>query len=290
MSGLMTAPKYLSLFLSLVLVGGMPLTTAMAAEPAAKRVLGPFVSDGCTVPNLVIPDTFINCCVQHDYAYWVGGNRTQKEKADKDLIQCIKDRNASDVTAELWGKTLANFADDRWGASWRPKRYPPFSELSAEEKAEVARKTKLIEENNCASFDLRDPQRTASNIKGSKYSHIKTRFIPIVKNYNSEEMCTYGLQRTVELNTTLKATKAMTCYSLETKGIGDGDEFTLIYSPDCENGYFLFQNRKEAKQAPYFNFQGCGECEGKVKKSIPVEKIYLRMEPIQSMEYSEGNK
>ena len=277
-------------FLFLLLSLGASWVPVSAQVGTSKRVLGPFVSDGCSVPNKIIPDTFTNCCVQHDYAYWVGGNRTQKEKADKDLITCIQQRNASDVTAEVWGKTLANFADDRWGASWKPKRYPPFAELTAEEKAEVARKTKLIEENNCFKFDSYD-RPNSSGKKKTKTVHIRTRSIPIVKNYDSEEKCTMGLQRTVELNTTLKATKALTCYSLETKGYDDGTEYTIIYSPECEAGYFIFEDRKDAPQAPYFLFEGCGACESKVKKSSFVEKYRLRMEPIQSMEYSEeGNR
>lgn len=48
--------------------------------------LYPFVSDGCSLS----PDVnFRCCCVTHDLAYWKGGSRLERYRADEDLRRCI---------------------------------------------------------------------------------------------------------------------------------------------------------------------------------------------------------
>lgn len=46
----------------------------------------PFTSDGCSCwPDHV----WLECCVEHDAAYWLGGARTDRKEADRALAECV---------------------------------------------------------------------------------------------------------------------------------------------------------------------------------------------------------
>lgn len=112
-------------------------------QDLTKQILRPFSSDGCSSSPDGIPlsensEIWVNCCVQHDMAYWIGGTRVQKEAADKELRSCIAGKGYPKI-----GKIYENFVDKfggprstqhyRWGYGWNYKRdYAPINE--AEEK------------------------------------------------------------------------------------------------------------------------------------------------------------
>ncbi len=51
-----------------------------------------FTSDGCSM----VPDgTWVACCVEHDIAYWCGGNAEQRREADRGLRACVTDQRSS---------------------------------------------------------------------------------------------------------------------------------------------------------------------------------------------------
>lgn len=46
----------------------------------------PFTTDGCSMwPD----DGWVECCVQHDFAYWCGGSSDDRKRADAALRQCV---------------------------------------------------------------------------------------------------------------------------------------------------------------------------------------------------------
>lgn len=98
-------------------------------KPAGPLPPLPFVSDGCSC----WPDgDWVECCVRHDLAYWVGGTREQRKAADLDLKHCV---------AEERGHPFMGYAmylgvrpggvwwlptPFRWGFGWDyPKHGPP---------------------------------------------------------------------------------------------------------------------------------------------------------------------
>ncbi len=47
-----------------------------------------FKSDGCSMwPN----GNWTHCCIEHDFAYWCGGDISQRKMIDKKLGECIND-------------------------------------------------------------------------------------------------------------------------------------------------------------------------------------------------------
>ena len=66
--------------------------------------LSDFTSDGC---SLFVDGTFENpelwkeCCLKHDIAYWKGGTRKEREKADITFRECVKKKTGNAELAEL---------------------------------------------------------------------------------------------------------------------------------------------------------------------------------------------
>ena len=55
-------------------------------DAVVKSVLPTFKSDGCSL----FPDgKYLNCCVEHDRAYFDGGSWTLRWRADKKLFKCV---------------------------------------------------------------------------------------------------------------------------------------------------------------------------------------------------------
>lgn len=119
----------------------LQVPAALAAE------LKPFTTDGCTdFPDGVQghEDLWLDCCVAHDYAYWKGGTREERRKADRELRQCVA-RVGHPVIANIMlagvrvGGSPYWPTEFRWGYGWPYGRgYRPLSE---EEKRQVERLT-----------------------------------------------------------------------------------------------------------------------------------------------------
>ncbi len=63
-------------------------TLAQADSPSIK----PFTSDGCSLfpdGTLKHKQLWLDCCTQHDKAYWAGGTYQQRQQADTALKQCV---------------------------------------------------------------------------------------------------------------------------------------------------------------------------------------------------------
>ncbi len=120
------------------------------AEPAAREnILKPFTTDGCTDFPDGIPVSvsthwrklWLDCCIQHDLAYWAGGTQEDKDNADRDILQKCVSSHGFPLIGWIMreGVRVGGNAElpttFRWGYGWTYDRgYLP---LTREEKAQV---------------------------------------------------------------------------------------------------------------------------------------------------------
>lgn len=122
--------------------------------------LADFRSDGCSLFPDGTPmqqDLWCECCIAHDIAYWQGGNRTQKQQADRALRDCVEAKTDNELLAETmyYGVMLGGSPVFptwyRWGYGWRYGR--GFRSLTRFEKQQVTEKLQyyrlLIPQSSC---------------------------------------------------------------------------------------------------------------------------------------------
>ncbi|MDB5105124.1 MAG: hypothetical protein JWP91_2813 [Fibrobacteres bacterium] len=89
--------------------------------------LSPFTTDGCSL----FPDgdsqrgeSWCECCVDHDYAYWKGGKDSERRAADSALGACVYRHTGDSVLADMvYAGTRAGGSGYfptwyRWGYGW----------------------------------------------------------------------------------------------------------------------------------------------------------------------------
>jgi hypothetical protein len=80
----------------------------------------PFVTDGCSA---FVNDGWVDCCVEHDMAYWCGGSAAARKRADQRLERCVADLGHS-VLARVMYLGVRVGAPPwipihwRWGFGW----------------------------------------------------------------------------------------------------------------------------------------------------------------------------
>jgi len=121
--------------------------SALHAPDLSKPILRPFSSDGCSsspdgVPLTQDSSIWVDCCVRHDTAYWMGGTREEKNKADDELRACMSEKGYPKIgkmykgfVAELGGPLSTQ--SYRWGYGWNYKRN--YSDLTEEENNQIKR-------------------------------------------------------------------------------------------------------------------------------------------------------
>lgn len=57
-------------------------------QRTSQRPPRTFVTDGCSA---FVNDGWVECCVEHDAAYWCGGTAEGRRQADRRLEQCVAD-------------------------------------------------------------------------------------------------------------------------------------------------------------------------------------------------------
>lgn len=261
--------KHFLIFQSLLLMA-VPLCPS-SSYSESPRVLQSFVSDGCSVPNSLNHANWESCCVAHDYAYWKGGTKEEKRQADVKFHRCLKERNATDIEMETWFTAVYELGDSRWGSGWTPRKLSTFEALTQVEKNLIQKKVKAIERECSDLSETTNCGSSKGKVANPRANCVKTIKIPILEDYDHIEKCTHGIVRTIELsppaNTKdkLKTIASLTCYKVEKKDDTSTTEHTLIFSPECDDGYFVFEDRKGATQSPYFVLQGFGSCKDKIK-------------------------
>ena len=103
-----------------------------------------FTSDGCTLfPDGTAKDRALwcACCFDHDRAYWEGGTKEERKKADEALRICILEKTGNKALAKMMyegvraGGHPAFPSTYRWGYGWKyGRKYVPLTE---QEKQQV---------------------------------------------------------------------------------------------------------------------------------------------------------
>ncbi len=87
-----------------------------------------FKSDGCSC----WPDgEWLECCVEHDVLYWLGGSREERKQADINLQKCVRQKGHP-ITGKImyYGARIGGVywlpTSFRWGFGWNyPQSGPP---------------------------------------------------------------------------------------------------------------------------------------------------------------------
>ncbi len=99
----------------------------LAACAPRSPGLAPFASDGCSLfpdRDYASGESWCDCCVDHDYAYWKGGSDGARQLADRALGDCILKRTGDSALAEaVYLGTRAGGLGRlptwyRWGYGW----------------------------------------------------------------------------------------------------------------------------------------------------------------------------
>ena len=104
----------------------------------------PFTTDGCShFPDRSKLDKsdWCECCIQHDFAYWRGGNAEARLQADQELSACVLRASGNKTLAELMfagvraGGGPDFYTSYRWGYGWKFGK--GYMELTPEEIAQA---------------------------------------------------------------------------------------------------------------------------------------------------------
>ena len=124
----------------------------MGTVALAESKLKPFTTDGCSsFPDGTIEDKelWLDCCTQHDLAYWKGGTYLQRQTADESLNICVEEAGEPEIAKLMLagvrvGGTPYLPTKFWWGYRWP---YPRgYRALSEREKAQVAERLNLSEQ------------------------------------------------------------------------------------------------------------------------------------------------
>jgi hypothetical protein len=130
-------------------------TAAMSASPGDHDHPGPvpFSSNGCSGFREAM---YFSCCYQHDFAFWAGGNRGDRRKADLALRRCILDVGGDHLSAIVGfilvrlGTIPGRLIDDGWGRAWKGTGRRRYAALTADQQAHVAEERRRL----CRSFTV----------------------------------------------------------------------------------------------------------------------------------------
>jgi hypothetical protein len=135
-----------------------------ASARSGSAELAPFASDGCSsFPDGTRedPERWKRCCVEHDLAYWLGGTREDRRRADEEFAACVEEIDHPALARAMWLGVRAG------GGPYWPTRYRwafgwPFTlgyRAVTQEEAERARSllVSLEEPRRSFAFEARIP-------------------------------------------------------------------------------------------------------------------------------------
>ncbi len=120
------------------------LLLSLCSPGMAQDTLRPFTTDGCSLfpdQSLISKTDWCGCCIQHDFAYWRGGNAEARLRADQELSACVLRVSEDKALSELMlagvrtGGGPYFFTPYRWGYGWAYGR--GYAELTPEETAQA---------------------------------------------------------------------------------------------------------------------------------------------------------
>lgn len=113
-----------------------------------------FKTDKCTL----FPDhsqdevsKWADCCVAHDFTYWMGGTSSRRDQSDDELKQCVHQRGAEQAgqlmhfgvqLAGAPGFLISNSTPWVWGFGWN--REPRYQNLSPHKRLLIAQKMHTV--------------------------------------------------------------------------------------------------------------------------------------------------
>lgn len=110
----------------LFLLTALFVATAGCSSLLRASELKPFTTDGCSLwidgtPEQ--PNLWRHCCVAHDLAYWLGGSKADRKKADEDILACVKQAQGPGMAKYIytnvrWGGSPYWMNYYRWGYGW----------------------------------------------------------------------------------------------------------------------------------------------------------------------------
>jgi hypothetical protein len=153
------------------------------AERTFPNKLTPFTTDGCSV----IPDVGqTDCCVDHDYAYWLGGEEDLKDKADEELRSCVAE-NSNAALGEIFyrGVRVGGGPDTkntyRWGYGWVHQR--SFRPISFEEELMIS----ILDPVNYKDIPVSDPVQTLIPIPSENNNYCIDNILDFIENFYQSE-------------------------------------------------------------------------------------------------------
>ena len=108
---------------------------------ALAEALRPFTTDGCSLFPDGLPNhknLWLECCIEHDKAYWLGGTRAERKTADRALSSCVAQVNEPRIAKLMLGGVRVGgspywFSSFRWGYGWPYGR--GYKAIGPEERA-----------------------------------------------------------------------------------------------------------------------------------------------------------
>jgi hypothetical protein len=205
--------------------------------------LEPYRTDACSAPAGLVADSWAECCVSHDFSYWVGGSSKDKQRADSQLINCLRSKGvAGKIAAKVFDLAPKRFSESHWGSRWHPPR--PDRPLSETEWQQV-----------------------------KSYQGLFSLPNPIVEN-PSGSVCSKKLSEEIKHFTHLPTRQRLTCFDLVNPNPHSPANEELVYSPNCQ-GYFVIQ-KDSSPEEPEFII-GYGECANLLKHPHPTFTLQKKL-------------
>jgi hypothetical protein len=112
--------------------------------------LTPFTTDGCSsFPDGTVNQQYLwlDCCIKHDLAYWVGGSYDERRQADLSLESCVAKVGEPEIAQIMLAGVRVGGSpyfptSYRWGYGWP---YPRgYQDLSEDELIDVSNKIEIF--------------------------------------------------------------------------------------------------------------------------------------------------
>lgn len=183
-----------------------------------RPILRAFTSDGCSLsPNSFMQVNFVECCYEHDLAYWIGGSSDDKANADTKFKTCMQEKLQtsyhkiiSQGVAETYysGVRLGGVSflpnSFRWGYGWNYLRGDKSLEASEIKQAEVLygknlAKLKLQLQNGKLNYNLQ--LYTLDNSLFTILPSDKALYYYLRKYLSHPDLILLGKRKILDLNT-----------------------------------------------------------------------------------------
>ena len=139
----MYRPERTSAWQLVLIVSLLSLCAAGCATVSAED-LASFTSDGCSLfpdGSIRYSATWCDCCLEHDIAYWQGGSKEDRLRADKTLRACVIKRTGSKTLAAMMYEGVRAGGHPafptwyRWGYGWKYGK--GYAKLTEQEDQQV---------------------------------------------------------------------------------------------------------------------------------------------------------